>query len=243
MSRLIKLVRNGDFESFSEYIDFVLSDQGQQHFHVLVDAISTNVTSFFREKEHFDFITHKQLSNLQQRANESGSRKIRVLSAGCSSGEEPYSIAMTLLEGLAVAQQWDIKILATDISAKMLQCASNGIYEDKKMDPLTINQRSKYFTPSRHEGEKLFEVKASLKKLISFRYLNLHNEWPFKGSFDLIFCRNVMIYFNKQTQMSLINRFWDRLNPEGILYIGHSESLTGLKQKFRYVLPAIYAKI
>lgn len=241
-SRLARLVRNSPFDSFTQYVDFVLSVQGEQDFHILVDAISTNVTSFFREKEHFDYLTQSQLPRLLKRAKDTGIRKIRAFSAGCSSGQEPYSIAMSLWDGLNSPQSWDLKILATDISAQMLQVASLGAYDQMKTKPLTLSQRSRHFVYARQQGDKMFQAKDSLKKLITFRYLNLLNDWPFKGSFDLIFCRNVMIYFDKQTQMRLVSRFWDHLTPHGILYIGHSESLTGIKQKFRYLMPAIYAK-
>ncbi|MBN1806369.1 MAG: hypothetical protein JW837_14060 [Sedimentisphaerales bacterium] len=170
--------------------------------------------------------------------------KIRGWSAGCSSGEEPYSIAITLLDAVEGHGRWDVKILATDISTSMLEVANMGVYEKKRVEPVSPLQRQKYLMQTQQNKESVFEVNKSLKDVIVFRYLNLMQEWPINpaGGVDFIFCRNVMIYFDKQTQENLVNRFWNVLAPGGVLFTGHSESLTGIQHKYKYIQPTIYIK-
>jgi len=237
-ARLAKRLRQSDFRSVSEYIDFALSAEGNKEFSRLVDSISTNLTSFFRERVHFDYLKNEFLPNLLS----CGKNKIRAWSAGCSSGEEPYTLAITLLEAVEDYGGRDIKILATDVSREILDRARHGTYDKDKVAPLTPQQRQRYLVPNVIEGYKVYQVKNLLRNLIRFNYLNLMEQWPFSGPFDVIFCRNVMIYFDKPTQEKLINRFYDCLGQGGLLCIGHSESLTGINHKYRYVLPATYLK-
>jgi len=241
-ARLTKRLRMGKFKTFPEYMKHVLEDKTGKEFSILIDSLSTNLTSFFREPKHFDFFRDTFLPSLLARKEKSRRFKIRAWSAGCSSGEEPYSIAITLLETIHNQPCWDVKILASDISTSILETAKKGIYDEKRVAPIPSIQKHKYLTRNRVEGRKVYEVSKSLKDIIIFRYLNLMEDWPIKGPLDFIFCRNVMIYFDKPTQSGLINRFWELLDSGGVLFTGHSESLTGIEHKFKYIQPTIYMK-
>ena len=241
-ARLAKRLRLGKFRTFQEYMEHVLEDKTGVEFSILIDSLSTNVTSFFREPQHFDFLRSEFLPSLLERKGKKRDFRIRAWSAGCSSGEEPYSIAITLLEAVAGRPCWDVKILATDISTSVLETAKKGIYKKERIAPVPSIQKHKYLIESRVNNEKIYEVSDSLRKVIIFKYLNLMESWPIKGPIDFIFCRNVMIYFDKPTQSRLINRYWDLLCSGGVLFTGHSESLTGTDHKFKYVQPAIYMK-
>jgi chemotaxis protein methyltransferase CheR len=207
----------------------------------LTDAISTNLTSFFRESQHFNFLAGTVIPDLISRKNGKLS-KIRCWSAGCSTGEEPYTISITLLESLRQNPQCDIKILATDISSRVLQRAAQGTYDEERVAPVPQAIKSRYLTSIRQGGQTQYQVNSTLQKSIVFKYLNLMEPWPFRGPLDFIFCRNVMIYFDKPTQEKLVNRYWDVLDHGGYLFTGHSESLTGIAHKFRYIQPTIYRK-
>lgn len=241
-ARLAKRMRALQYGSFREYIDFALSDAGQQEFHSLVDSLSTNLTSFFREKDHFQYLINQFLPKLLEKKSRLSERKIRIWSAGCSSGEEPYSLAITLIENIPDYQKWDVKILASDVSTQILDRAKQGTYAQSRVEPLTKEQKRRFLVPNNIEGEKVYQVSRELQNIICFRYLNLMKEWPCKGPFDIIFCRNVMIYFDKPTQAKLVERFGKCLTKGGILCIGHSESLAGIEHKYRFVQPATYIK-
>ncbi|MBN1763676.1 MAG: protein-glutamate O-methyltransferase [Sedimentisphaerales bacterium] len=241
-ARLAKRMRLYKYNSFTEYIDFALSEAGRTEFYSLVDSISTNLTSFFREKVHFDYIREHFIPTLIESKAGKGAHTLRAWSAGCSSGEEPYSLAITLTECLESKGHWDIKILASDVSTRILERAQAGTYDKDRIAPLNGAQKSRFFVPNRMEGVKVYQVKQSLQKIIRFRYLNLMENWPFTGPFDIIMCRNVMIYFDKATQEKLVNRFWNCQDKGGLLCIGHSESLTGINHKYGYIQPATYIK-
>jgi len=241
-ARLAKRLRLGKFRTFQEYMEHVLNDKTGREFSILIDSLSTNLTSFYRESQHFEFIQSEFLPSLFQKKRKLHNYRIRAWSAGCSSGEEPYTMAIVLLEAIQGLGRWDMKILATDISTSMLEIAKTGIYNAKRVAPVPSLQKQKYFLPNRRNGEKLFEINKTLRDIVVFRYLNLMKQWPMKGPLDFIFCRNVIIYFDKQTQARLINRFWDLLDSGGILFTGHSESLTGIDHSFKYVRPTIYMK-
>jgi len=205
--------------------------------------MSTNLTKFFREEEHFNFLNKTVLPALlsQKRANDE--RHIRVWSAGCSSGEEAYSLGITLLNHIDSPLVWDIKILATDISTDILKMAADGIYEKEKVDNIPKQLFNIYFDKEGQEVNSRYCIKPLLRNLLTFRRLNLiDDKYPFKGKFDFIFCRNVMIYFDKKTQEKIVNRFYNHLEDGGYLFIGHSESLNGVKSPFKYKLPAVYRK-
>lgn len=239
-ARLAKQIRLGRYQRLEDYLEAINTDRSGRIFSELVDAISTNLTSFFRERSHFDFLQHTFLPAYLAAKRRQGRHRLRVWSAGCSSGEEAYSLALTLSENLSAHEPWDIKILATDISTTVLKTAARGTYDRERIQPIPKVWRQRYLRKA--EGENTFQIDNRLKAIVVFRYLNLMKQWPFQGPFDFIFCRNVMIYFDKPTQERLIRRFYDILNIGGALFIGHSESLTGIKHAFHYVQPTIYIK-
>jgi chemotaxis protein methyltransferase CheR len=241
-ARLAKRLREGGFHTFSDYLKHVAEDPTGQEFSILVDSLSTNLTKFFREDQHFDYLRESFLPRLLASKQQRHDIRIRAWSAGCSSGEEPYSIAIVLLEALRDKSRWDVKLLATDVSTRILRQAQNGLYDTQRVAPIPLPLRNKYLVRMRDRGTDVYGVSDTLRNVIIFRYLNLMEDWPIKGPLDFIFCRNVMIYFDKPTQGTLINRFYDLLAPGGVLFTGHSESLTGIKHRFQYVQPTIYTK-
>lgn len=241
-ARLAKRLREGRFETFAQYIQHVLNDPTGKEFSVLVDSLSTNLTKFFREEQHFEYLRSELLPRITSGKANRRPCRIRAWSAGCSSGEEPYSIAITLLEAVAGLGRWDVKLLATDVSTRILERAREGRYDKARVEPIPVPLRNRYLSRRREGTRETYEVGPALRDMVVFRYLNLMKEWPIKGPLDFIFCRNVMIYFDKPTQGRLISRFYDLLGPGGVLFTGHSESLTGIEHKFRYVQPTIYIK-
>jgi len=241
-ARLAKLLRTGNFKTFPEYMKHVTADKTGKEFSALIDSISTNLTSFFREEQHFQYMREDMLPHMLERKRKEHNFRVRCWSAGCSSGEEPYSIAMTLFEAIAGQGRWDIRLLATDISTTILEIAKKGVYAKERVAPVPPLQKGKYLVLRRRNGEDVFEVGKSLRDVVIFKYLNLLQDWPIQGPLDFIFCRNVIIYFDKPTQQRLINRFWSLLGPGGILFTGHSESLTGIEHRFSYIQPTIYMK-
>jgi chemotaxis protein methyltransferase CheR len=206
----------------------------------LLDALATNLTSFFREDQHFVFMGKTLLPKLEEKRRAKGSHRLRIWSAACSSGEEPYTIAMVVLEkspyfGLG----GDCKILATDISTKVLNMARQGLYGPERLKTVPPGLATKYFKKT---GDHMYQVSPQLRDLIAFRRLNLMDPLPFKNPLDLIFCRNVMIYFDKETISRLVDKYHQILAPGGYLFIGHSESLSGFTHKFKYVEPCVYLK-
>jgi chemotaxis protein methyltransferase CheR len=244
-ARLSTRLRAGGYRSVGDYIDHVLADPTGSEFTTLIDTVSTNLTSFFRESRHFDYLAAKFLPPLLDGRRRDGQRRLRAWSAGCSSGEEPYTLAMVVLESLPDPANWDVKILATDISTKVLKLAETGRYGDERVRSVPPGLRPKYFAQDRKPSAgspPTYRVVEHARRLVCFRHLNLMAPWPFTGPFDFIFCRNVMIYFDKPTQEKLVGRYHDCLAKGGLLFTGHSESLTGISHKFRYVEPTIYQK-
>jgi chemotaxis protein methyltransferase CheR len=241
-ARLAKRLRESRFDNFSDYLRYVLDDPTGREFSILVDSLSTNLTRFFREEQHFEYMRSQWLPRILEAKQSRHNLRIRGWSAGCSTGEEPYSIAINLLEAIEGKGHWDVKLLATDVSTRVLEQAQRGVYEKDRIEPIPLPLRNKYLTRVREGGREMYEVAPSLRSVLIFRYLNLMQDWPLKGPLDFIFCRNVMIYFDKPTQGRLINRFYDLLAPGGVLFTGHSESLTGIEHRFRYVQPTIYTK-
>jgi chemotaxis protein methyltransferase CheR len=244
--RLARQIRTGGFASARDYIDYVFADRNGAGFAGFIDAISTNLTSFFREEGHFQYLA-QSLVPAWLAHHGSGSRCLLAWSAGCSTGEEAYSIAMTLMEAFRTApgsQTPEIRILASDISTRVLETARIGVYPDSRLAGVLPQHLSRYFhrLPSAAGGETCYEISPQLRAMIRCRHLNLIDPWPFRGPFDLAFCRNVMIYFDEPARQELIGRFWDILRPGGLLFTGHSESLAGTKHHFRHIAPAIYQK-
>jgi len=234
-ARLTKRLRLLGLKSIDAYMEYLEHDCPEGEVVTMVEAMTTNKTSFFREPQHFSYLRRQIVPGLRN-------RKIRVWSAGCSSGEEPYSIAILLQEGIQDHALWDIEILATDLSSPMIAQARKGVYATKHLQDVPPLLISKYFTCVETRPVRFYEVVEPVRHRVHFARLNLIEEWPMKGPFDVIFCRNVMIYFDKLVQGRLVDRFWKLLKPGGYLFVGHSESLAGSPHKFRYVQPAIYVK-
>jgi chemotaxis protein methyltransferase CheR len=239
-ARLNKRLRATGIKNYDTYYDFLISKEDPREIVSFLDCISTNLTYFFREQQHFDFF-NKILSDLIPAGSRHQDKRIRIWSAGCSTGEEPYSIAMCIASHISDVNSCDLKILATDISTRVLAVAKQGIYGDDKLKSLNSHLINKYFKKVNGTSGK-YEVNPLLKKIITFSRLNLKEQYPFKGPFDIVFCRNVMIYFDKQTQEHLVNRIASYLAPGGYLFVGHSESLMGLNHELSYVKPAVYRK-
>lgn len=231
--RLARRMRDLQLTSFVDYCQLI-QETSQPEVSKFINAITTNLTSFFRESHHFDFLTNNALPALVK-ANRG---KIRGWSAGCSTGEEPYSISLTLNE-FAPIKSWDVKVLATDLDSNVLQKASQGVYDIERIESLSKAMKKKWFLFDRNHQD-IVKVSSTLQELIRFKRLNLLEAWPMRGSFDFIFCRNVMIYFNEETQVRLLNRFADILNPGGYLFIGHSESLHSVASRFQSLGKTIY---
>lgn len=241
-ARLAKRLRLLSIKTFPEYIDHALNDSTGNEFTNLVDSLSTNLTSFFRENQHFEYLRKNFLPRVMAEKASSRDCVIRAWSAGCSSGEEPYSIAITLLEAIKMDRNFTAKILATDISTQVLAKAKAGVYVPERVAPVSPALKNRYLVSEKSGHCKVFKAGKALKDVVFFGHLNLMDNWPIKVPLDFIFCRNVMIYFDKPTQERLVKRYWQVLNPGGLLFTGHSESLTGINHKFRYVQPTIYIK-
>ncbi len=239
-ARLAKRLRNSNFRTFGEYYDYVMKDQTGHELVQLLDSISTNLTSFFREPKHFKILENKVLPDIF--AQKKRPEKIRIWSAGCSSGEEPYSMMITVLEHRAYTPALDVELLATDISTRVLNIAEKGTYLAEKCKDIDMNILRKYFQKGHGRWEGYVQIKPVVKKFVRFVRYNLMEPRPWKEPMDIIFCRNVMIYFDKSTQQKVINGFYSALGERGYLFIGHSESLTGVKHAFKYLCPTVYYK-
>ena len=234
-ARLMKRLRALEIPSIKAYMELISSEQGQPEIHTLIDVMTTNKTSFFRESAHFDYLAEKILPEFEQ-------ERLRFWSAACSSGEEPYTLAMVLRENIVAIDKKDVLILATDISSRMLETARKGVYSQERLADVPRPLIHKYFDGCPDEMGKRYRVGPALRKMIRLAPLNLMQAWPMKGPFNVIFCRNVMIYFDRPTQQELVNRFYDLLMPGGYLFVGHSEGLSGVRHAFQYMKPAIYRK-
>jgi chemotaxis protein methyltransferase CheR len=232
------LIQNG-FKSFSEYYDYLIADKSGMAVSTLLDKITTNHTYFMREADHFNYFQNVVLPYLEKKVTD---RDLRIWCAGCSSGEEPYTLAMILDEYFEKDKMyWDKKVLATDISSKVLDEANKGIYANKEIDTLPSKWKLKYFNKVDTENS-VFNDK--IKNEVIFRKFNLmETVFPFKKKFHVIFCRNVMIYFDEKTRNQLVSKFHDSLEAGGYLFIGHSEALNREATNLKYVMPAIYRKI
>lgn len=234
-SRLARRLRALGLTRFSDYCDYLKSAEGQDELGNLVNAITTNLTHFFREPHHFNHLRDHVLKPL---AASTGEKKLRIWSAACSSGMEPYSIAMTLRAILPRLEQWDAKILATDIDTNMLKAAMAGQYSASELPNIPAAYRDGIT-----DDDEYIYMPESLKALIAFKHLNLLQPWPMKGLFDAVFCRNVVIYFDKPTQAKLFTRMADRIKPGGWLYIGHSETLNKVCDRFELVGRTLYRRV
>jgi chemotaxis protein methyltransferase CheR len=222
-SRLVKRLRKLNLDSFHDYCQLVASPEGAAERLEMLSALTTNVTRFFREPHHFEHLRSHVLPPLLDAARNGG--RVRLWSAACSTGQEPYSIALTLLSLDPNAASLDVKILATDIDPRVVAEARRGVYADAALADVPAELRKRYFAPTANRGE--WQVAEDMRRLITFRTLNLNADWPMQGKFRVIFCRNVVIYFDEPTQQAVWSRFAAKLEPNGWLYIGHSERVTG----------------
>ncbi len=237
-SRIAKRMRVFGLQNPKEYLNYLIKDSGGDEIIHFLDVISTNVTSFFREPEHFVFLSEKLAEQIK-----GGKKKIRIWCAASSTGEEPYTLAMTLLSA-AQGHKIDLKILATDISTRVLAKAQSGIYQEELLSKVPKQLQQRYFKRSMQENNKqCFAAIDEMKKLILFRRLNLSKPpFPMKGQLDFVFCRNVMIYFNNETRNRLVAEIHRLLNPGGYLFTGHAESLTSSTTDLKCIKPSIYQK-
>ena len=237
-ARLSRRLRALGMAGLDDYLEYVQRDGTGNELICMLDALSTNLTSFFREPDHFDYLRTVLAPEFVTKT----SKRLRLWSAGCSTGEEPYSIAISLLESMPNLISFDTGILATDLSTRVLAKAKAGVYDPSRVSGLPKALLARYFVCTKERQGVAYQVAESVRRLIHFTRLNLMEPWPVHGPFDVIFCRNVMIYFDKPTQAGLVERFWELLAPGGTLLIGHSESLTGVRHRFNYVRPTIYRK-
>lgn len=236
-SRLSKRVRKLGLRNFKEYCQY-LDENPELEFTEFINAITTNLTAFFRENHHFDYLRDTVIPELLVRNKHT--QTIRAWSAGCSSGEEPYSIAITLLE--QVPANWDIKLLATDLDTNVLKTATEGVYTLERIQDIPEARLKRWFMCGKGAQSGLVKVSPQLQKIISFKQLNLMQEWPMKGPFDFIFCRNVLIYFDRETKIMLAKRYAQILADKSWLFIGHSESLNQLSTELELVACTSYRK-
>ena len=237
--RFTRIIRDKGLESFSDYCHLLKANpEAEQSY--FINAITTNLTSFFREQHHFNYLTEHELPRLIKQGN----KRIRIWSSASSTGEEPYSIAITLMESLkSYLRSWDVKILATDIDGNVLNTGKQGVYDHKRIEDIPEAFKRKYFSRGKGLNSSKVKVSQDLQQLITFKELNLMNDWPMKGPFDVIFCRNVIIYFDKTTQMELFDRFYHLLAPNGLLILGHSENLGAYQKHFESVGRTIFRKL
>lgn len=236
--RLHNVLAQNNFNNFSDYYEYVINDKTGTAATTLINKITTNHTYFMRETNHFNYFRDTVLPFLKRTSRK---KDLRIWSAGCSSGEEPYTLAMIIDEYFGNEKAfWDTKVLATDISSKVLEEATKGVYNREKIGTLPSYWKLNYFNSYDSESYVIID---KIRNEVIFRRFNLMEErFPFKRQFHVIFCRNVMIYFDAETKRNLINKFYNFLEPGGYLFIGHSESINREETKFKYVLPALYRK-
>ncbi|WP_044410686.1 CheR family methyltransferase [Thiomicrospira microaerophila] len=237
-NRLAKRIRFLEMSSFESYLNYV-EKTGEEELVNLINAITTNLTFFFRENHHFEYLANQVIPQLLKKNQ--ASKKIRIWSAGCSTGEEPYSIATVIKE--AVPSGWDARVLATDLDTTVVEFAKQGIYNIERLKGVSEPRKKRWFLKGTGDKEGAVKVKSELQSIIDFGQINLMNDWPIRDKIDVIFCRNVVIYFDKPTQSRLFNRYADLLQEGGHLFIGHSESLYKICDRFELLGQTIYRKI
>lgn len=238
--RLSRRLRQLKLTSFRDYLK-LLEDQSGQELIEFTNALTTNLTSFFREPHHFDYMKSDALPALVKNRPQ---QRLRIWSAGCSTGEEPYTIGITVQEAMErFIRNWDVKILATDLDTNVVQKGKNGIYEQDRVNGIEDARLRKWFRKGGDSKSGKVSVSEKIREMITFKQLNLLHEWPMKGPFDIIFCRNVVIYFGKDTQRELFDRYADMLADDGYLFIGHSENLHKITDRFHLIGKTIYRKV
>jgi len=238
VSRLSSILEKSGYGEFHSYVNDILSKENQDMLTTLLNKLTTNYTYFMREESHFDYLEKVVLPELAKKHEKD--KVLSIWSAGCSSGEEPYNISMYLLEFFGkLPGKWDTRMLATDISHNVLNKAINPSYPAESLEKLPKAWKNKYFIQQKDES---YTVSKELRDNVIFRPFNLMEPIHFKRNFDLIFCRNVMIYFDQVTKDALVKRFYDATYPGGYLFIGHSEGLTKQSCPYKYIKPAIYRR-
>lgn len=237
-SRLQKILTDKNFKNFSEYYNYIIGDKTGKAVSNLINKLTTNHTFFMREREHFDFFRDTVLPYLTTKAK---NKDLRIWSAGCSSGEEPFTLAMIIDEYFGKQKMfWDTKILATDISGSVLNTAIEGIYEEEDIKGISALWKEKYF--KQIDGGR-YQIIDRIRDEVIFRRFNLKTEeFPFSKRFHVIFCRNVLIYFDNENKRKLVNQFYDYTDNGGFLFIGHSESINKDGTNYKYIMPATYRK-
>jgi chemotaxis protein methyltransferase CheR len=241
--RLQKRVRLHKMKSFKQYCDYLEADDSSDEMKHFINAITTNVTSFFRECHHFEFLQNTILPEILHENKNAVKHTLRVWSAGCSSGKEPYSIAMVLRESIPDIDSWDARILATDLDSEILSVAKQGVYPVDQLDGVSPERRKRWFKRGQGANANTVRVDAAVRDLVHFKQLNLINHWPIKGLFDCVFYRNVAIYFSRESQIQIVDRIANHIKSDGYLIVGHSESLFGVSKRFESIGHTIYRKI
>jgi chemotaxis protein methyltransferase CheR len=239
-SRLARRLRALGLKTFRQYREHLETDSAAE-LGLFRDAITTNLTSFFREPHHFAHLREHVLQPLMTRPD--GGRRLRIWSAGCSTGEEPYSIAMTVAETLGDLRRWDVRILATDLDSQVLATASRGCYAESRMGGLSAARRARFFAAGGPEAPADNTIVTSLRDMITFKQLNLMDELPMKGPLDVIFCRNVIIYFDKETQAALLRRMAGKQHSGQLLFLGHSENIARLSGVYSLLGDTVYRRV
>jgi chemotaxis protein methyltransferase CheR len=243
-ARLHKRLRALGMPSFADYCAFLFGVAGGDELVRMIDLATTNKTDFFREADHFTYLSQRALPEWLKRYGKGGARRLTVWSAGCSSGEEPYTLAMVLHEFAAGSVDFDYRILATDICTQVLEKAHLAVYHEERADHIPAYLKRKYLLRSRDKSSGLVRVVPELREKVRFRRLNLMaGDFGMREQIDIIFCRNVIIYFDRPTQEKLLNRLCDHLPPGGYLFMGHSETLSGLDVPLTQVFPTVYRKM
>lgn len=239
-SRLARQLRRLGLNRFSDYCKFIESCDTKE-ITLFTNSITTNLTYFFRENHHFEFLSSTVIPQLI--IKNSKNKRIRIWSAACSTGEEPYSIAITMLESIPNPKEWDINILATDLNTNVLNIAREGIYSLDSIDNMSSDRLRRWFLKGKHKYEGYTKIAPQVKELITFKKANLLDKWDNNGPFDIIFCRNVVIYFDKETQATLFNRISEVMPVDGHLFIGHSESLYRISNHYKLIGKTVYRKL
>ncbi len=242
-SRLQKRLRELNLTNFKDYVNYVFSKEGQDNEVIhMIDVVSTNKTDFFREPVHFEFLSNVAVPEFVEESHGKGIMKI--WSAGCSSGEEPYTIGITMLENKERFPLLDFSIFGTDISSRILKSALDAIYKEPRLEGVPLNIKRKYFLKSKDRSNPTVRLIPEIRRRVSFGRLNfMDNNYDINETFDVIFCRNVLIYFDRETQQKVINKLCTKLKPNGVFFLGHSESITSMHVPLKQIKPTIFRKI
>ncbi len=240
--RVSKRLRILGIDNFKDYCKLLAEKNSEESLH-FINSITTNVTSFFRENHHFEYLADKVIPDIIKSNAGLSTPRLRIWSAGCSTGEEPYSIAMVLRENISDIDNWDAKILATDLDSNVLKTAKQAIYPLDRVEQVSIERKKRWMQMGCGENQDSIKIKEEIRQLVHFKQLNLTEPWPVQGTFDCIFFRNVAIYFKRPTQTNILDRLADHQQMNGTLFVGHSESLIGISQRYQSTGQTIHKKV